>query len=77
MEKSKQISERIKTIVKNRGIKQEELARRMGVTKQAVSYVLNHRLDKDWNDKEIDYWCKNLRIESDKIYELRERVCKA
>ena len=60
--------------MKNRGLKQEGVAKSMGVTKQAINYILNHRVDRDWSDKEIDYWCKVLHIESGKIYELREKV---
>lgn len=74
MEKTKAISEKFKLIMKNKGIKQEKLASVMGVTKQAVSYVVNHRLDRDWTDKEIDYWCKSMKVDSKKIYELRDLV---
>ena len=76
VQNSFKISEKFKVVIKNKGLKQEELARRMGVTKQAVSYVLNHRLDCFWSDKEIDYWCKNIRIDSLKFYELREQIQK-
>lgn len=72
--KGHRISARIKMIVSNRRITQEELARRMGVTKQAVNWVLNNREDKDWTNKEIDYWCGLLKTESNVIYELRERA---
>lgn len=75
MEKNRvKISEKIKQIVKNRGIKYEEIGKKMGITKQGVSWVLNNREDRDWSNKEIEYWCKVLKIEEKKIYELRERV---
>ena len=74
MEKTKAISDKFKSIMKNKGIKQDKLASVMGVTKQAVGWVLNHRLDKDWSDKEVDYWCKSIKTDSKKIYELRDLI---
>lgn len=59
----KEISRRIKVIIGNRGIKYEEIGKRLGMSKQGVSWVLNHREDKDWVEKEVIVWCSVLRID--------------
>lgn len=71
---SKKISGKIKTIMGNRGYKYEYVGKLMGITKQGVSYVLNNRQDKDWTEKEIDYWCKVLKIEPSIIYEIKNSL---
>lgn len=74
MEKGNKISSFFRQAIKNRGLRQEDVAKRMGVSKQNISFVLMNRVDRNWTDKEIDYWCKVLRIDSSKVYELRERI---
>lgn len=70
---SKEISKRIKLIVKNRGMKYEEIGKRLGMSRQGVSWVLNHREDRDWVEKEVVVWGIALGVEREKIEGEREK----
>lgn len=58
----KKISERIKQVLKNRGMKYEEVGKKLGMSKQGVSWVLNNRVDEGWNEKERMYWEEKVRL---------------
>lgn len=64
---SKEIGKKIKRILKNRGISYEVLGKRLGMTKQGVSWALNEREDKDWKEKDKEWWAKALKVEVEKI----------
>lgn len=64
---SKEISRRIKVIVRNRGMRYEEIGKRLGMSRQGVSWVLNHREDKDWVEKEVMVWGIALGVDREKI----------
>lgn len=73
MEKRQEISKKFKSIIVNRGLKYEEIGKKMGITRQGVYWVLNCKVDRDWSNKDIEYWCSVLKVDSLKIYEIRER----
>lgn len=56
------INRKIKLILKNRGMSLEEAGKKLGVTKQRVSYVLLNRKDSEWGEKEKMWWSEKLRI---------------
>lgn len=74
MKNGLKISGYFRQAIKNRGLSQEQVGKRMGVSKQNISFVLNNREDRNWTDKEIDYWCKALRMDSGKVYAYREKI---
>ena len=57
------ISERIKRVLKNRGISLEEAGKKLGVSKQRVSWVLINRSDDEWSEKEKVWWSERLKID--------------
>lgn len=57
------ISERIKRVLKNRGISLEEAGKKLGVSKQRVSWVLINRGDDEWSEKEKVWWSERLKID--------------
>lgn len=55
---SKLISGEIKELVKKSHYDYEGLGAVLGLSsKQAVSYILNHREDDDWKYEDIKRWC--------------------
>ena len=57
------ISERIKRVLKNSGISLEEAGKKLGVSKQRVSWVLINRSDDEWSEKEKVWWSERLKID--------------
>jgi transcriptional regulator with XRE-family HTH domain len=66
-EKESKIGKKIKRILKNRGISYEMLGKRLGMTKQGVSWALNEREDEDWKQRDKEWWAKALKVEVEKI----------
>lgn len=59
---SRVISERIKSTLKNRGISLEEAGKRLGMSKQGVSYILKTREDDKWVGKDEMWWKERLGL---------------
>lgn len=68
---NKRISERVKRIIKNRGITLAAAGKMLGMSKQGVSWVLNNRLDSEWKEKDKMWWSVRLGIKEE-IFEIRE-----
>lgn len=62
---SREISERIRVILKNRGISLEKAGEKLGLSKQGVSWVLNKREDDKWVEKEKEWWGKKLNLKEE------------
>jgi transcriptional regulator with XRE-family HTH domain len=61
----KEISKKIKVILKNRGISLEEAGKRLGMSKQGVSWVLSNREDEKWEGKEELWWKERLGLKEE------------
>lgn len=62
---SRVISERIRTVLKNRGISLEEAGKRLGMSKQGVSYALKNREDEKWVGKDEMWWKERLGLKDE------------
>lgn len=60
----REIGKAIKRILLNRGITQNELAEKIGVSKQVVSYMINRKEDKYWLASEINTVSNVLKIDA-------------
>lgn len=60
----REIGKAIKRILLNRGITQNELAEKIGVSKQVVSYMINRKEDKYWLASEINTVSTVLKIDA-------------
>lgn len=68
---SRVISERIKSTLKNRGISLEEAGKRLGMSKQGVSYILKTREDSKWVGKDEMWWKERLGLR-DEMFIVKE-----
>lgn len=68
---SRVISERIKSTLKNRGISLEEAGKRLGMSKQGVSYILKTREDDKWVGKDEMWWKERLGLR-DEMFIVKE-----
>ncbi len=70
---SKKIGKAIKRAIINK-MKMVDAAERLGISKQALNYMLNEKEDKNWVEWEIKHICEALRIDSERIMKVREDV---
>lgn len=63
--KEREIGKAIKRIILNRGLKQVDVAEKLGVSKQNLSYMINRKEDKFWLASEINDISAVLKIEPD------------
>lgn len=61
------IGKEIRRQLANRGISLKDAASRLGVTKQALNYVLSNKLDKNWKKYEVRHYCEVLRLKEENI----------
>lgn len=61
---NREIGKAIKRVLLNRGITQTELANKLSVSKQVVSYMINRKEDKYWLASEINTVSKVLKIDA-------------
>jgi predicted transcriptional regulator len=59
------VSAKFRKVMANRGISVVEAAKKLGLTKQAVSYALGHR--ERWRESDLEFWCARLGISKEKV----------
>lgn len=65
MDKVVGVGARMRKVLTNRGVTMEWAARRLGMTKQAVSYALGKR--GAWRESDVEFWCSRLGIDKAKV----------
>lgn len=60
-----EVAKRFRCIIANRGWTIEKAGKKLGMTKQGVSYALLNR--KVWKEADVDYWCKCLNVDKERI----------
>ena len=72
MEEERKISNYLKAVTVNKKVHLVEIGKKLGLSKQGVSYVLNKKRDRDWSDWELEYWCKVCKADYRKAMEIKE-----
>lgn len=61
----KMIGKNIKRVVKNKGMNLVDLAKKLGISKQRLSYNINEKEDKNWVMWEIRHYCEVLGVKEE------------
>lgn len=64
---AREIGKAIKRIIVNRGLRQVDIAEKLGCSKQALSYMVNHKEDRFWSLSEINDVSNVLRINPESL----------
>jgi hypothetical protein len=65
MDKVVGVGARMRKVLTNRGVTMEGAAKRLGMSKQAVSYALGKR--GAWRESDVEFWYSRLGIDKAKV----------